>query len=408
MATYTPPSNQFNNNSANPLGSFWNGPKQAILERQVFNKIVDSAPKQFYDLKLLLDKSPIVKTSDEFEWFEAPYDRYGLLVAALAPTVTWPTTQNVTLNSNANVVVNTIVTYPNNKQGTITNIVGNVITVTPQDNDTLPALSAGDTLTYASPIEGDSSTTISDYYREELQRQYNYIYFLSVGMRYGFIEYVKYKSNNYLPQFLEHERNRMLMNFRVSMSNQLWMGRKGGMTLANGQKVKMMGGILNSMLSAGSPTLSTPISSFRDAVVDAALNTEGGNYGETKYLFATNRRILQLSEQFKSTLTRYTPNDMVAKLNLSKIDIGSSEIVLVPYKRFEDTASFPVAWQNYAFLLQKENIKTVKFMGYTSAWDLKPRNDGGPTLNNFHEFGMADSLGLQFEAPQYSALITIQ
>jgi|688.fasta_scaffold05368_2 hypothetical protein len=408
---YTPPNAAYNNNSANPLGSFWGqltGREQAILERIVYNKIVDSAPQQFYDLKLLMDKTPEQKTSDEHEWFEAPYDRYGLPVNASSVAVTWPTTQNVTLVSGDNVTLNMVLTYPNNKQGTVTAIVGNVITVTPMQNDSLPAIGAGDVLTFASQVEGDSSTNITNYYRLNLQRKYNYIYLLSIGMRYGFVEMLKYKSNNYLPQFLAKERDRMLQNFRVSMSNQLWMGKKGMMFLADGSRVKMMGGILNEMLAAGSPTISTPVSSFGDAVEASLLNTMGGPLGQEKFLFATPTRILQLSKQFKSALTRYTPNDMVAKLNLNKIDLGSASAVLVPNLRFQDRSSYPAAWENYAFVLQKENIKTVKLLGYDSAWTLEPRNNGGPTLNNFYEFGMSSSLGLQFEAPQYSALITIQ
>jgi hypothetical protein len=58
--------------------------------------------------------------------------------------------------------------------------------------------------------------------------------------------------------------------------------------------------------------------------------------------------------------------------------------------------------------LQKEKIKTVKLLGYDATWTINPRNNGGPSLNNFYEFGMSSSLGLQFEAPQYSSLITIQ
>jgi hypothetical protein len=408
---YTPPNAAYTNNASNPLGSFWGGltgQQQAILEREIYTSIVDSAPQQFYDLKLLMDKSPITKTSDEHEWFEAPYDRYGLPVNAVSATVTWPTTQNVTLVTSDNVTLNMVLTYPNNKQGTVTAKAGNVITVTPMQNDSLPAIAAGDVLTFASQIEGDSATNISNYYRLNLQRKYNYIYLLAIGMRYGFVELLKYKSNNYLPTFLADERDRMLKNFRISMSNQLWMGKKGMMFLADGTPVKMMGGILNEMLAAGSPNIQTPISSFGDAVESALLNTMGGPLGEEKFLFATPTRILQLSKQFKSALTRYTPNDMVAKLNLNMIDIGSAKAVLVPNLRFEDRASFPAAWQNYAFVLQKEKIKTVKLLGYDATWTINPRNNGGPSLNNFYEFGMSSSLGLQFEAPQYSSLITIQ
>lgn len=413
MSQYTPPNPNFNNNSANPLGSFWGnvtGREKAFLERTVFNAIIDSAPKQFYDLKLLIDSKSRTVGDDEFEWFENPFDRFGFLVSAAAATVNAPTTQIVSLSSVDNAVRNLIITYPNGKQGTIINVNTNLnqIEVAPQLGDSLPALGAGDILTNTAPVEGDASTGINQYNRINLQRKYNYMSFFATGMRYGFIEMKKYQTRNMLEDFLRAERDRMYKNFRLSMRNQLWLGRLGGYTLSDGTEVKSMAGILNNMQTWGSPTISTPLSSFGDAVKDALLNTEGGDLGEEKFLFTTNRRVLQLSEQFKSNLTRYTPNDMVAKLNLNAIDIGSSRAVLVPMKAFEDTGSFPVAWQNYAFLLQKSAIKTVKFDGYTSAWDLKPRNDGGPTMNNFYEIGMSDSLSLEFHHPQYSALITVQ
>jgi hypothetical protein len=413
MSQYTPPNPNFNNNSANAIGSFFGaftGRDKAFLQRKVFEKIVDSAPKQFYDLKLLLSNTTRPVSDDEFEWFEAPYDRFGFGVAAASAAVNAPTTQLVQLSSVDNVTENLVLTYPNGKQGTVIAINSNTnqITVAPQAGDSLPALGAGDILANTAPIEGDSSTNISQYNRLNLQRKYNYMSFFATGMRYGFIELAKYRKNNYLPQFLAFEKERMLKNFRISMRNQLWLGRRGVYTLSNGNQVKAMGGILNNMLSNGSPTISTPLSSFSDAVKDALLNTEGGDLGETKYLFATNRRILQLSEQFKTSLTRYTPDDMTAKLNLNAVDIGSSRCVLVPMKAFEDTSSFPVAFQNYAFVLQQDAIKPVKFDGYASAWELKPRNAGGPTMNNFYEMGMSDSLSLEFHHPQYSALITLQ
>jgi hypothetical protein len=413
MSQYTPPNPNFNNNSANPLGSFWGnvtGREKAFLERTVFNAIIDSAPKQFYDLKLLIDSKSRTVGDDEFEWFENPFDRFGFLVSAASAAVNAPTTQIVSLSSVDNAVRNLVITYPNGKQGTIVNVNTNLnqIEVAPQLGDSLPALGAGDILTNTAPVEGDASTGINQYNRINLQRKYNYMSFFATGMRYGFIEMKKYQSRNMLPDFLRAERDRMYKNFRLSMRNQLWLGRLGGYTLSDGTEVKSMAGILNNMQTWGSPTISTPLSSFGDAVKDALLNTEGGDLGEEKFLFTTNRRVLQLSEQFKSNLTRYTPNDMIAKLNLNAIDIGSSRAVLVPMKAFEDTGSFPVAWQNYAFLLQKSAIKTVKFDGYTSAWTQKPRNDGGPTMNNFYEIGMSDSLSLEFHHPQYSALITVQ
>ena len=105
------------------------------------------------------------------------------------------------------------------------------------------------------------------------------------------------------------------------------------------------------MVEAGSPSATANQATLQDAFEDMVLSSEFGEYGSVRFAFMAPRIHLLLSKVYKDELTRYKPNDQIANLMLKEINIGSSRIVLVPFKRFEDAASFPAQFANRIVIL---------------------------------------------------------
>lgn len=408
----TVPNSTFNNAQANARGALYaqlfNHAQNDVLQRAVEKIIYDTAPKQFFDLKMLFDKTPEYWNTDEFEYYELPYDRFPLQVNGSAAAVSYPQVQVVPVASTDDAFLDMAVIYPGgNNMGTITAINPGVsVTVTPQTNDTLPAVVSGDLLAYATPVEADAATQVRSSYRMKTQRQDNFIQLLSSSITYGMLELQKFQSQNYLDNWLQTEYDRMINHFRVSISNTMWYSKRGEYTLSDGTPAKSTEGIYQSLVNRQGPVISTPLSSLQYAVRDAALNTEFGNYGDTKYLFGTNRRLLSLSEQLKTQPTRYVPNDEIAKLDLKKIDIGSTEIVFVPMKRFEDDASFPREFRDFMFLINPELIVPMKIRNWSATGEYINRRNGGGTNNSLTRW-IQDSIGFKINLAQGNALIKI-
>jgi hypothetical protein len=95
----------------------------------------------------------------------------------------------------------------------------------------------------------------------------------------------------------------------------------------------------------------------------------------------------------------------MALLNLKEINIGSSRIVLCPYKRFEDTASFPAEFQNRIAILDMKNMKRVQMWGERSG-DTLALADGIP--KRFGEVYVDSNMGVKFNNPLACASIDVK
>ena len=111
-----------------------------------------------------------------------------------------------------------------------------------------------------------------------------------------------------------------------------------------------------------------------------------------------------LSQEYKRTLTRYAPDDEMAKLDLKAIDMGSSKIVFVPMKRFEEPSCFPSVWANRLILLDQESVSCVRVFPDEMGETLN-REDG--SLNNFTDYWISTTMGVQFNNPLGSGYIDV-
>ena len=413
MAIYNPTTDPaFENVNLNALASQYAaqfGHNTSILIQKITRDLIyDAAPQQFFDLKLLNMKPAQNVDSDEFYYQEMGFGRDPVQVTGAAAGVAYPAVQGPFTIANIDTVSeDTILIYPDNSKGTVTNVNpgAGTISVTPMTNGALPALLGAELLANLSPVEADAADDISQYFRVETIERYNYVQMLVKAMRFGQMEMYKYKNAATTSNYLTMQKKRMLQQFRIDLSNILWNGDRGEVTLGNAQVAKTTGGIFPLMQAAGSVNIVSTVATLDAAVEDLALQTEFKSYGATRFLYGTPRLLHQLSQVYKRDLTRYTPNDTIAKLNLKGIDIGSTMIVFVPMKRFEEASCFPADWANRLFLIDQESLTCVQTWG-ESMGETLAREDHG-TLRNFTDYWISATFGLEFNNPLGSGWIDV-
>jgi len=410
MPLYNLPNDTFNNRNLNSIGSQYAndyGHDISLLVQKVTNKVIfDAAPKQFFDLKLLNMKKFEQVNTDEFFYKEMGYQRKPLTATAGAASVVSPNTQTFAISSLDDISTDTVIAYPNNKKGTVIEINKTTleITVAPLTNDSLPAVNTDDVFSNISSVEADGTDGWAQYFRASTIERFNFVQLFNKVIKYGEVELFKLKKAATTSNFLQMERMAMYRQFRIDISNAFWNGEKGEGVTSKGEKAKLTQGVFPAMVAAGSPNSLATSSTLGDAFEEVVLDSEFGEYGEVRFAFATPRNILKLSKFYKDEKTRYRPNDMIAKLNLDEVNIGSSRIVLVPFKRFEDQASFPASFANRVIILDMKNITLCQMWGERSG-DTLSRKDGIP--KRYEEMWVDANMGVKFNNPLACAWIDI-
>jgi hypothetical protein len=410
MSLYNETSAKFSNQNYNSVGSEYAnlyGHDISLLVQKLTNRaIFDAAPQQFMDLKLMNMVPAETVNSDEFFFQEMGYQREPLQVTAVSASVSYPTTQTLNVASVDNISTNTIISYPNGQKGSVVAVDTSLLTVTvsPYNGDTLPAVAIGDVLANVSTVDHDGSEGFAQYFRASTVERVNYVQLFNKAIRYSEVELHKLKNMGTTANFLEMERNAMFNQHRIDISNALWTGQKGEVVTANGTPAKTTGGVFTSMVEAGSPNAVATAATLVDAFEDMVLSSEFGDYGQARMAFMTPRMHRMLSLAYKEELTRYAPNDEIALLNLKEINLGSSRIVLVPYKRFEDAASFPGSFANRIAILDMKNIKRVQLWGERSGDTLK-LEDGVP--KRYGDVWVDCNMGVKFNNPLACAYLDV-
>jgi len=377
-----------------------------LVQKLTNRAIFDAAPQQFMDLKLLNMVPAEQVNSDEFFYQEMGYQREPLVATAASAAVSWPTTQTISVASVDNISTNTIISYPNGQKGSVTVVDTSLLTITvsPYNGDTLPAVAISDVLANVSTVDHDGSEGFAQYFRASTIERNNYIQLFNKAIRYSEVELHKLKNMGTTSNFLEMERNAMFNQHRIDLSNAFWTGQKGEVITQNGTPAKTTGGVFTAMLEAGSPNALATSGTLVDAFEDMILSSEYGEYGAARMAYMTPRIHRMLSLAYKEELTRYAPNDEIGLLNLKEVNIGSSRIVLVPYKRFEDAASFPSSFANRICILDMKNIKRTQLWGERSGDTLK-LEDGVP--KRYGDVWVDCNMGIKFHNPLACAYVDI-
>lgn len=410
MALYNDTTAKFTNQNLNSVGSEYAnlyGHDLSLLVQKLTNRaIFDAAPQQFMDLKLLNMVAPEQVNSDEFFFQEMAYQREPLVATANVAAVAYPATQIIPVQSVDSIATNTIISYPNGQKGSVTFVdtTNLTITVTPYTSDTLPAVVADDILANVSSVDHDGSEGFAQYFRASTIERSNYVQLFNKAIRYSEVELHKLKNQGTTSNFLEMEKAAMFNQHRIDISNAFWTGQKGEITTQNGTPAKTTGGVFTSMLEAGAPNALATTATLVDAFEDVVLSSEYGDYGTTRMAFMTPRMHRMLSLAYKEELTRYQPNDEISLLNLKEINLGSSRIVLVPFKRFEDRASFPGSFENRIVVLDMKNIKRTQLWGERSGDTLK-LEDGVP--KRYGDVWVDCNMGVKMHNPLACAYVEV-
>jgi hypothetical protein len=411
MALYQDQNAKFSNTQLNSVGSEYAntyGHNVSTLVAKLTNRrIFNSAPQQFMDLRLLNEVPLENVTSDEFFYQEMGYQREALVVTGSAAAVTYPGVQVVPVQSVDFITTNTIVVYQNGQQGVVTTVdpANLEIHVTPHDGDSVPAVSAADVIANISSVDRDGSDGFAQHFRATTIERNNYIQLFNMAMRYGEVELFKLKNQGTTSNFLEMEREAMFQQHRINLSNAFWIGRKGQVTLRDGSKAKTTGGVFTRMQEAGSPNgVATP-STLKDVFESVVFASEYGSYGARRMAFLAPRLHRILSNAYKEELTRYAPNDEVAMLNLKEVNLGSSIIVFVPFKRFEDAASFPAAFKNRIVILDMKNLTRCQLWGERSGETPSLGTDGTP--KRYKDVYVDSNMGVKDHNPLAHAWVDV-
>jgi len=381
------------------------------IEREVNKVLVRTWPEMFTDMTLLFQKTPKFKQSDEFEYNTNSYDRKGFTVTVATAAVVSPNTVTVSVASVADIAFTDMsVNCGNQSLATVVNInyQANTIELKPMTNRGIPAMSVGQILPFVAPVEADGAKTINFRYRMLPQRQHNYIMLISGMIEYTMLELQKQQNNSYIPDFLNQEFENLVLHIRNSMSNMFWQGIRGEFTLADGRVAKSCMGI-DEFITNGGNIVNTPVSSFGDAVENAVLASQFGSQGQRKFLYTTPRRATDLQKQYKNAATlRFQLQDKATNVNLEldEYQFGAGTVVVIPFQRFQDTASFPAEYQDFAYLLDHNLIDPVKLQNWADTGQT-PDRKSGPYLLMSTQRWISDSMSTEMYNPLAHSKIII-
>lgn len=421
---YTPPAigpstadaSAYQNKNMNPYGpsggyadTYNQGYEVPFLERMVYSTIFDASDQQFSDLKFLeMGGMPELCKSDEFEFYEMGESRTAITITA---NTAGGTIQTLTVSDSDVVSVDYQVLYPNGTIGVVYEITnGTTIKVKQMTAPApaLPAVVANDTLALLSNVSADGLNYISTYFRQDTVRRTNYCQIFSRATRFSRAEQYKFQNNSYLPGYYQEQLDRNLLELRKDVGNLFWNGQKGQVQLAStGASIvstdgvaKTTGGVYPAMTNAGSFVQNTTLANFVNMFEQMVTETEYGPYGATRPLFLTPSLATLLSKEYKGNLLRYSPNDRVADMELSQVNLGSSKVVFAPMKRFSDNSCFPQSFANAAFLMDMKNIRPVYFGAYPfNSGKTLTRLQGDSNLQNWEVNWLEGSIGFKINNP---------
>tara|TARA_R100001163_G_C5064670_1_gene202349 strand:+ start:1170 stop:2417 length:1248 start_codon:yes stop_codon:yes gene_type:complete len=399
----------FSNEKLNSVGSSYASTfthaTSNLVQKLTNRAIFDAAPQQYMDLKLLNMVPAETVNSDEFFFQEMGYQRSSITATGGAAAGAAGATQTIAIGAAAiaNISTNTIISYPNGVHATVTALTATEMVVTPSNSSGgLPTVNVGDVFANISTVDHDGSEGFTQYFRAAVTEKYNYVQLFNKAIRYSEVELHKLKNAGTTDNYLSMERSAMFNQHRIDLSNAFWSGKRDEVVLANGRVAKTTGGVLESI--TGSSLASTSAATIVAGFEALVLATEYGDYGSVRFAYMTPAKHLLLSKAYKDQLTRYAPNDDIASLQLKEVNLGSSRIVLVPYKRFEDTASFPASMSEKIVILDHKNIKRVQLWGERSGDTLK-LEDG--IAKRFGDVYVDANMGIKFNNPLACGILTI-
>jgi len=405
---------------ANPQGSNYPGlsafspTEENLIAKAIQREIFDAAPAQYNALKIIFQKEFEEVGSDEFEYLEQTYNRTALVAnsapVAVPGVANTQVTQVITLTAATIGFVSPdmIIVYPNNVKGVVKSIAGNVITVGSLTSGGLPAVAVGDVIACMSSIDADGMDYFSVYERTNVITRFNFIHLFLRARRWDRVELLKFQ-NMGTTNYLDIDKANLVKALRTDMFNILFNGEGGEFSISNNNVAKTMWGIYPSMVNAQSASGSTTLAGLQGVFETLALQTNFKAEGSTRFIYATQEMLHELSKIYKTPGTRYAPNDMIAKLNLDEYQFGGMKFVPVPCELFREPANFPSSWARRLLILDQETITPVKMRGlpqFEMGGTLEAQGMNG-SRERFKDWYVRGNLSLKMNNPLSSFSIDV-
>ena len=406
-------------NSVNAIGdeyaTAYSRDTTSLIKREIAEKIYDAVPKKYKVMRLLFDKPIEYVASDVFTYMEKTFGR-TVLQHISSDVVGSAATQDIELTSGgaANVTKNKIIVYPTNRKAIVTevNTATDVISVKRLNGQAvLPGLTGDEYFAIQTSLIADGQNFLTHYDRMRKVERYNYLQLMHRDKRWTRKEIQKF-ANLGTTNYFQLDKKEQLDLLLQDMFASLWNGERAEADVTNPEGsgtyyAKTMGGIYPLMVSAGSSSASSVTSSqLKDSFETLAFATNYKADGATRFIFAVDQLLYELSKEYKETGTRYTPNDKIADLNLMEYRIGDMRFVPVSSELFRETSLFPATWGARIFVLDLDTIQPVCMTGYEpiEMGQTAPKGQFG-SIKDYTEWWIQGMLSLKFNNPLSSFYI---
>jgi hypothetical protein len=380
-----------------------------VIQRSIF----DDTPKDYYEIPLLYLNEAEVVDKAEFSWMEMNIQRVPIETPVLGSTIAAGVQQTIPLNNLTDITLDRLVVRTDNNQ------MASVIDVDPtgyftiqaQTGETLSVLSSGSSYKWInqSSIDADARTNITGRYRmDKLIERYNLVQQFATATEFGREElwtYNRVGTTNYVPM----TRDQLRKQYKMDLVASYWNGKRGEVTLSDGKVGKTMGGIYPTMLAAGSPYITTTLSTIVDGIFTAAYQSRFDSGENLKFLYGRPEAISKISREVKMDKMWWeSTNAFGAEFKLEMISDASNRIVLVPCGTFERrSGTLPDFYENLLFLLPQQKIKPVIMWGMrVGAVDSRENNSA--TLATSKVEYIEGTLSQKMPNPLEAAIIKLQ
>lgn len=414
--------------NTNPIGSQYAANSAyspqvlATLERPVYEVIYNAVKAKYIFLPLLYSKTVKYYPSDEFEFQEKTFNRQPLELAAnvtavgAIPNQPASATFTFTPASMPRIAENMVIGDSNSNNQYIVrsvNTATNTALVASRSGFGINAINIATQNRFmfiTGMMSADGRTTLNLGERLRTFPRTNYMVMMQRTRRWGQVELLKYQ-NTQKTNYIQEDSKIMAENLYIDLVAAAWNGAKGEFQLGTSdpQIAKSTDGIYNIMLSAGSPIVSSSVSTLPAVFKALCFSTDFKPEGSTRFVFGTNKVLDALSASFKDAGTRYAPNDTVSSMNLTMYKIGSENVVPVPMDIFEAPGVFPALFANSLFVLDWDTITPtcMKGMEPIKVGSTLPKDGERSSREGFQDNWIEAMMGIEYVNPLGGFIIQV-
>ena len=378
------------------------------LERVIFDTIFNTKDETAYDaLKLMVfSKTPVSVDDDVFTWKENGMQRVAILIddgassagavltAAQAGTAGGykTATMPVTAAQMGRIGINQTLMFSATLQATVFAKNTTDITIKSLVSEGLPAIIQGARIPMMGETVGDNSVGLKNVERTDKVERHNYVGTFRRGIQYGRKEKAKLRLNS-RNNHVEIEHRNVIDEIKFDSLQNLFYGRKGTRLLDDGNYAKGMDGLYAQMKAGGSTFATTSPENLIATFEQNAVSTNQQSAGGSRTIYAPSKWLLQFSQAYKESRTRFSPTDTMVNVDLERIHIAGQNYNLCAVDILADPNYFSPDCANRAFVVDEGSVTPVKWSAFPM-FDLN-RMVAGNADTNYEDLSRAVQENIQ-------------